>query len=138
MSSAPGLPLSSPGNSFISADWGTTTTIGAGGTLTIDGSGGYYQGTAVTGQPLGKLINNGLLEKTQGGSTSIVEADYVQGATGSVEVDCCAVLSFAGHHLFSGLVQPSMGLGTGGCGAGTFAICNGSTDPAIDVMSAQA
>ena len=61
-------------NSFISADWGTTTTINAGGTLEINGSGGYYQGSAIAGQPLGKLVNNGLLSKTGGGTTSIVEA----------------------------------------------------------------
>ena len=82
-------------NSFISADWGTTTTINAGGTLEINGSGGYYQGSVVAGQPLGKLVNNGLLSKTGGGTTSIVEGEYVQGASGQVHVDCCALLSFA-------------------------------------------
>ena len=81
------------------------------------------------------MINNGTLSKTGGGSTSIVEADYVQGATGQVTVDCCAVLSFAGHHLFKGQVSPGWGLGTGACGAGTFAICGGSDNPAVDVMS---
>jgi len=124
-------------DSFLSADWGTSTVINPGGELQLDGSGGYYQGNAVSGQPLGKLTNNGTLIKSQGSSTSIVEADYVQGATGQVQVDCCAVLSFAGHHQFSGQVQAGMGLGTGACGAGTFTICHGSVNPAIDVMSMQ-
>ena len=123
-------------SAFISADWGTATTIDAGATLELGGAGGYYQGTPVGGQPISKLTNNGSLAKTGGGTASIVDADYAQGASGAVNVDCCAVLAFAGQQLVTGLVQPNWGLGTSACGAGTFSICGGSADPAVDPSNA--
>ena len=121
-------------DTFISADWGTVTTIGPGGSLEIDGNGGYYQGTAVAGQPLGRLINNGTLSKTGGGSTSIVEADYVQGASGQVTVDCCAVLAFAGHHLFR-VRCPRAGAWALAAAARDVRDLQRLDNPAIDVMS---
>ena len=96
----------------------------------IDGDGGYYQGTAVAGQPLGRLINNGTLSKTGGGSTSIVEADYVQGATGQVTVDCCAVLVLRRPSPVqrSG-VSPAWAWALVRAERATFAICNGYDQP---------
>ena len=103
----------------ISADWGTATTINPGGRLELNDDGGYYQGFAVAGQPPGTLTNNGVLAKTGGGSTSIVDAAYTQGPTGSIEVDCCATLALAGQQLIGGQVVPGMSLGTGACGLQT-------------------
>ena len=82
------------------------------------GSGGYYQGTPVAGQPIGRIISHGTISKTSGGSTSIIDADYAQGPPAQILVDCCATLAFAGSQVVSGNVEPNMSLGTGACGAG--------------------
>ncbi len=120
---------------LVTADWGTMTTVVQGGLLELNGAGGYYQGSPVSGQSLGDLVNAGLIAKTGGGTTSIVEAAYNQTSTGTTEVDCCATLAFAGSQVVSGLVQPAMSLGTGACGAGTTSVCGGSVDPAVDPSS---
>ncbi len=120
---------------FISADHGTATTIAAGGTFDINGDGGYYQGAAVSGFGVGTLSNNGLLSKSGGGSTSVVDAAYSQGPSGKVSVDCCATLAFAGPQQVGGDVAPSMSLGTAACGVLTVSICNGSVNPAVDPSS---
>ena len=43
------VTVGSRGLGRISADWGTATTIGPGGSLELNGDGGYYQGTPVPG-----------------------------------------------------------------------------------------
>jgi hypothetical protein len=121
---------------FITADWGTSTTIVPGGTLELNGDGGYYQESPVSGQGVGQLVNGGLIAKTGGaGAASIVDAAYTQTPTGAVSVDCCTTLAFAGGQVVSGDVDPNMSLGTGVCGPGTLAVCNGSQDPAVDPSS---
>ena len=57
----------------MSAQPGTTTTIQAGATLELTGDGGFYQGSAA-GQ--GALTNNGVLRKSGGTGTSVVDATY--------------------------------------------------------------
>ena len=66
----------------ISADWGTSTTIQPSGRFEIQGDGGYYQGFPVPGQSPSTIVNYGVLAKTGGGSTSIVDATYVPAAPG--------------------------------------------------------
>jgi hypothetical protein len=122
-------------DSLISADWGTATTIDAGGTLDLNGNGGYYQGTPVAGQPVSTLTVNGLLTKTSGSTTSVIDATYVQGPTGSVSVACCATLAVNGPQGIHGAVSPNMSLGTGACGPGTVTVCAGSENPLVDPSS---
>ncbi len=122
------------GNAFVAADWGTTTSIGAGGTLALTNEGGYYQGSPVPGQPVGTLVNSGVIEKGDPSTTSVVDAAYTQTASGAVHV-VGGTLAFAGPQLFAAQVEPAMSFGTGACGAGTQAVCGGSVDPAVDPSS---
>ncbi len=122
-------------NSLISADWGTRLVVGVGGRFEIDGDGGIYQGNPVTGQSIAFFGNHGVLAKTLGGSTSVVDVDYQPSGSGHVEVDCCAMLALAGTRLIGGQVVPGFSLGTRACGTHQTTICNGSTDPAVDRMS---
>ena len=66
----------------MAADPGTATTIHAGATLELTGDGGYYRGSAA-GQP-SVLTNNGVLRKSGGTGTSVVDATY----PGSGQVAC--------------------------------------------------
>ncbi len=116
---------------FVTADWGTGTTV-AGGRLELNGAGGYYQGSPVPGRSVGALVNAGTIAKTGGGTTSIIDAAYTAISGSTVEVDCCATLAFAGGQVVSGKVVAGMSLGTGACGAGTTSVCAGSVSPAID------
>ena len=123
------------GNGFVTADFGTATTIGEGGTLLLTNDGGYYQGSPVPGQTAGTLVNSGLIEKDDPSTTALIDAAYTQTASGAVHV-AGGTLLFAGPQLVSGTVEPTMTLGTGACGAGTQALCGGSVDPAVDPSSA--
>ena len=120
---------------FVTADWGTSTTIAAGGELLLDGDGGYVQGGPVAGQAVGTLVNAGTIATANGTTTTVVDAAYTQTATGAVQVGCCGALVFAGSQLVSGTVEHDSALGTGACGPGVTALCNGSEDPAVDPSS---
>ena len=71
------------GSGFVTADWGTTTTIAAGGVFQLDGDGGYYQGGSVAGQTVGTIVNGGIFESSNGTTTTVVDAAYTQTATGA-------------------------------------------------------
>ena len=120
---------------FITADWGTSTTIAPGGSIEFQSDGGYYQGSPVAGQSLGSFVNGGSVLKTGGTQASVVDAAYSQTATGTVGVDCCATLALPGTAFIAGSVAAGMSLGTAACGTGATAVCSGSLNPAVDVMS---
>ena len=60
MNVAPGGNLVLDPGTFMVADRGTSTTIQAGGVMSLTGDGGYYPGAAVAGQPASALVNNGV------------------------------------------------------------------------------
>jgi hypothetical protein len=124
-------------DSFVSADYGTATVIEIEGTLTINGDGGYYQGFPVSGQPLSFLGSHGLLEKASGSGTSVVDAWYVQGAAGRIEVNCCGTLALPDATIVGASVVPNMTFATGACGPQTITVCQGSVNPAVDPMSVE-
>ena len=70
---AAGGSLSLAANTWMAAEPGTTTTIQAGATLELTGDGGFYRSSAA-GQ--GALTNNGVLRKSGGTGTSVVDAAY--------------------------------------------------------------
>jgi hypothetical protein len=121
-------------NAFFAADYGTSTTIDAGGTLDFTGDGAYYQGFAVANQPLSVLTNNGTLVKSGGTGTSVVDADYVQGATGKVIVQS-GTLALPDDALVSAQVAPGTSFATGTCGGQPSAVCQPTTNPTEDAMS---
>ena len=84
---------------LVSADWGTAMGIYPGARFELDGDGGWYQGSPVAGQAIGVIGNQGVLAKTGGGSTSVVNGNYIPSGFGHVEVDCCATLALAGEQL---------------------------------------
>ena len=120
---------------LISADWGTSLTINAGGSLGFFGNGGWYQGSSVPGRTKAVVDNRGEIGKFVGGTTSVVDADYRQDDAGHVKVDCCSTLAIAGQNIIGGTVRPHHGLATGACGLNQVTTCAGSSDPAIDEMS---
>jgi hypothetical protein len=120
---------------LISADWGTSLTIEAEGSLNFYGSGGWYQGNAVSGRTKAVVLNRGLIGKFVGGTTSVVDADYSQEGAGHVTVVCCSTLAIAGKNIISGSVASHHGIATGQCGLNKITTCGGSTDPAVDEMS---
>ena len=122
-------------DALISADWGTSLTIKAGGSLGFFGNGGWYQGSAVPGRTKAVVDNRGLIGKFVGGTTSVVDADYRQDDAGRVTVDCCSTLAIAGQNIIGGSVREHHGLATGACGLNQVTTCAGSVDPAVDAMS---
>jgi hypothetical protein len=122
-------------DSLVSADWGVAMGIYPGGRFELTGDGGWYQGSPVSGQAIAVIGNHGVLAKTGGGSTSVVDANYLPSGAGHVEVDCCATLAVSGQQLISGQLLPDMSLGTAACGIQTTTICGGSQNPAVDAMS---
>ena len=72
-------------NAFFAADYGTSLTIADGGTFELTGDADYHQGFLVPTEGLSVFTNNGTLVKS-GTGASVVDADYVQGATGQVVV----------------------------------------------------
>jgi hypothetical protein len=131
---ASGGKVSLAPNAFFAADYGTATTIDAGGTLDFTGDGAYYQGFAVTNQPLSVLTNNGTLVKSGGTGTSVVDADYVQGATGKVVVQS-GTLALPDDTLISAQVAPGTSFATGTCGGQASGVCQPTTNPTEDAMS---
>ena len=115
---------------WITGDPGTATTIRSGAALELTGDGGYYQGAA--GSP-SVLTNSGVLRKTGGTGTSVVDASY-QGS-GQVEVRSGAIAMPDGQ-LVGGAVWPGYTLATGRCGGPSpDTVCQPTQDPAKDVMS---
>ena len=116
---------------WVSAQPGTTTTIRPGATLDLGGDGGYYQSAA---QP-GALVNNGVLRKSGGNGTSVIDAAY-QGS-GQVLVQSGAIAMPDGGQV-GATVWPGSTLATGRCGGPvTGAVCQPTQDPAKDPMSVQ-
>ena len=120
---------------FVTADWGTSTTIAPGGRIDFQSSGGYYQGSPVAGQSLGSFVNGGLLLKSSGTQASVVDAAYAQTGTGSVTVAAGTDLALPGTSFVAGSVAAGATLGTAACGTSATAVCSGSQSPAVDVMS---
>jgi hypothetical protein len=119
---------------FVTADRGTSTTIQPGGIMWLNGDGGYYQGAAVAGQPLSVLTNNGVLRKAAGSGTSVVDADFVSGS-GQIEVQS-GTLAMPDAGQVGAVVWPGKSFATGKCAPGVpTAICQPTTDPAVDPMS---
>jgi hypothetical protein len=79
---------------------------------------------------LSTVTNNGLLVKSAGAGTSVVDATYL--GSGQVAVKS-GTLALPDNQLVGGAVSPGSTLATGRCD-GT-AACQASTDPAVDTMS---
>jgi hypothetical protein len=119
---------------FVTADHGTSTIINAGGTLDLQGDGGYYQGSPVAGRSIGSLGNSGTLVKSLGDNPSVVDASYVQTSTGTVRVQS-GTLSLPGAGFVAGTVAAGSSFGTAACGTSPSDTCPGSQNPAVDPMS---
>ncbi len=133
MNVAPGGNLVLDPGTFMVADRGTSTTIQAGGVMSLTGDGGYYPGAAVAGQPASALVNNGVLRKSGGTGVSVIDAN-LSGA-GSIEVQS-ATLALPDTIPEAATVSPGSTLATGRCDpASPTTICQPSANPAVDPMS---
>jgi hypothetical protein len=127
---AAGGSLALAANTWMAAQPGTTTTIRAGATLELTGDGGFYRSSAA-GQ--GALTNNGVLRKSGGTGTSVVDAAY--SGSGQVVVQT-GTLALPDGGLVGAVVSPGSALATGRCaGASTGSTCQPTQDPAADPMS---
>ena len=99
-------------DTFFAADYGTALTIQPGGTLEVAGDGDYHQGFAVAGQPLSVLTNNGLLTKTAGAGTSVVDATYAGSGQAAV---LSGTLALPDNQQVGASVSPGTTLATGRC-----------------------
>jgi hypothetical protein len=127
---AAGGSLGLAANTWMSAQPGTTTTIRAGATLELGGDGGFYRSSAA-GQ--GALTNNGVLRKSGGAGTSVVDAAY--SGSGQVVVQT-GTLALPDGGLVGAVVSPGSALATGRCaGSSTGSTCQPTQDPAADPMS---
>lgn len=118
---------------FVTADRGTAVNVQTGGILQLQGDGGYYQGAAVSGQPAGSLTNNGLITKTGGSGTSVIDAAY--GGSGRIEVHTGA-LAMPDAGAVSASVWPGSTFETGRCDPGVpTAACQPTANPAVDTMN---
>jgi hypothetical protein len=131
VSIANGGKVSLAPNAFVAADYGTALSIQPGGTLELAGDGDYHQGIAVSGQPLSVLTNNGLLTKTAGYGTSVVDATYAGSGQAAVQ---SGTLALPDNQQVGAAVSPGTTLATGRC-EGVGASCQATTDPAKDTMS---
>ena len=114
----------------MAAQPGTTTTIRAGATLELTGDGGFYRSSAA-GQ--GALTNNGVLRKSGGTGTSVVDAAY--SGSGQVVVQT-GTLALPDGGLVGAVVSPGSALATGRCaGPSTGSTCQPTQDPTADPMS---
>jgi hypothetical protein len=118
-------------DTWFAADYGTALSIQPGGTLELAGDGDYHQGFAVAGQPLSMLTNNGLLTKTAGSGTSVVDATYAGSGQAAVQ---SGTLALPDNQQVGAAVSPGTTLATGRC-EGVGASCQATTDPAKDTMS---
>ena len=113
------------------------TTIAPGGSIEFQSDGGYYQGSPVAGQSLGLFVNGGSVLKT-GGTPGVRGRRRLQpdrdrprsGSTAAPTLALCRALPSS-----PGSVAAGMSLGTAACGTGATAVCSGSPNPAVDVMS---
>jgi hypothetical protein len=119
-------------NGFVAADYGTAMTVEQGGLLDFTGDGDYHQGFAVDGEPLSVLTNHGVVRKSGGGGTSVVDATYA--GAGQVEVRS-GTLALPDNQLLTGSVSPGTVLATGRCEEAVGQDCQATTDPAKDEMS---
>ena len=71
---AAGGTLSVQPGAWLAADNGTAMIINQGGTFELAGDGGLYLRAPVAGQPVTSIVNNGVLRKTAGAGTSVVDA----------------------------------------------------------------
>ena len=127
---AAGGSLGLAANTWMSAQPGTTTTIQAGATLELTGDGGFYRSSAA-GQ--GALTNNGVLRKSGGTGTSVVDAAY--SGSGQVVVQT-GTLALPDGGLVGAVVSPGSALATGRCaGPSTGSTCQPTQDPTADPMS---
>jgi hypothetical protein len=126
--------MSLSNDAFIAADYGTATVIEVTGALRFLGSGGYYRGFPVAGQPLSHIGNHGLLEKGAGDPT-VVDAWYVETATAQIQVNCCTELALPDETGLTAFVRPDHTMATGKCPAQATGVCVPSVDPAVDVSS---
>jgi hypothetical protein len=122
-------------NGFVTADWGTSTTVNPGGILDFQNNGGYYQGSPVAGRSLGSFVNGGSVLKSGGPQTSVVDAAYSQTGTGTVIFSSGTDLALPGTAAVAGSVAAGATLGTAACGTSTTTVCSGSASPAVDIMS---
>jgi hypothetical protein len=118
-------------DTWFAADYGTALTVQPGGTLELAGDGDYHQGFAVAGQPLSVLTNNGLLTKTAGAGTSVVDATYAGSGQAAV---LSGTLALPDNQQVGASVSPGTSLATGRC-EGVGASCVATVDPAKDTMS---
>ena len=118
---------------FMTADRGTATTIASGGAMVITGDGGYYQGAAVSGQSISSLTNNGVVKKTGGSGTSVIDAKLA--GTGQFQVQS-GTLALPDASLVGATVWPGTALATGRCAPGVpTSTCQPTVDPSVDAMS---
>ena len=132
---AAGGSLRLAANTWMAAEPGTTTTINAGGTLELNGDGGFYQGASAGRH--GSAGQQRRCCKTAGGTgTSVVDADYSRAADRSSwtsrrpspfpTAGWSARSVSPGHALATGRVRrPST----------TRSACQPTQDPAVDPMS---
>ena len=99
-------------DTWFAADYGTALIIQPGGTLEVAGDGDYHQGFAVAGQPLSLLTNNGLLTKTAGAGTSVVDATYAGSGQAAV---LSGTLALPDNQQVRASVSPGTSLATGRC-----------------------
>jgi hypothetical protein len=130
-----GGQLSIESDGLVAADWDTSMTIRSTGRLFLNGNGGWYQGFKVKGEKKAVLINRGKIFKSQGGSTSVIDAIYQPEDAGTLDVVCCATLAIAGQKRISGSLGQGQSIGTAVCGLEQMTQCSGSTNPAVDVSS---
>ena len=112
VSVANGGVVSMAPDTWFAADYGTALTIQPGGTLEVAGDGDYHQGFAVSGQPFSVLTNNGLLTKTAGSGTSVVDATYAGSGQASV---LSGTLALPDNQQVGASVSPGTTLATGRC-----------------------
>lgn len=116
------------GTGYIAADYGTSFT-NAGGTFDIRNDRGYYQGRQryqITQR--GSFVNTGILRKSAGTGTSVVDAVYSEGSTGAgrivVQTGQISILGRANDAASNtATVSPGAAFGVGGCDPAASSIC---------------
>ena len=122
------------GTGFIAADWGTAFLIGSTGVFDIANDAGYYQGFPVV-PTLSDLVNGGLIRKSAGSGTSVIDADYVEVGAGTVEVQS-GTLALPNGNTHPAQVDAANTLSTGQCAPRNPSDpCVLTTDPGLDLQS---